>query len=690
MPDYYSHPTADTLLSGIALTGDATAAACLDDVYPTNDGDTTRVSRSGATGNGEFRMQKQALPALSSVATVTLWWAARQVHAGSVFAIIKPYLYIGGVKYYAPDNNPTTGASYNEYSYVWSVNPATSLFWTKDAFEAAEVGFEFPRDEGEFDSIQYMTYARFIVSGVPAEPGKTREIGTALLNVVRRSLEYVNLDAGHLILDNELGDDLSLFHPQHPLTEVLGTVDRRGIRRTGVEGWRSLLVEWEDVRVDMNSFVSSVTLRRRRDELTTFYDGGESRVSAASIENGVPFLAAGGSKFYTRASKAWNTDPVSGLVVPFAHNERPIAANGFTPENFTRQWVINSSFVTNLTGITRTGDGTSVRETSPPSPLFRPDVSNACLKMTAGNPHSASQVNEWSCVITENDLPLRLSIDHMDDSGAALEWQVARADNGDTWDDTTGEFDPTNNWNALPVRTTRARDESAFVIYGGDAATLYLRIRQPSGGTASRVNRLYHVQLEDNLYGLVSSWIVSDGAVVSRETQLFGGTNNAGKRSFHNAHGTAFVEIIPQWTAAQMNAIDGFPPVFTLDHDVNNAWFAFYNGVANSRFDFAVKYGGSQVSAYAGWPPVKGQLLRLAFRWLPLDQSMHNLPAGTISAFVNGVKGTDAIRGANPTEASTSNIYVGTLSGVALCGVVRRTRFTPQVYSDAEIASYTW
>lgn len=683
MPEYFCLPIDDV------PTGTVRYQA-IDDPVGANDGDGTRLGRASTTGNSDYLFQKQSLPALASIAWVELRYIAEQEHVGSVFATIKPYLFIGTTKYYATEITPTDGF-YTVYVFRWTVNPATGLFWTKGGFEAAQLGFEMPRDEGEFNSMQFITSAYFAVDAIPAEPGKSREIGTAYLNAVRRSIEFMSLTTSHLILDNEIMDDLSLFHIQHPITQILGELDHRGVMRTGAEGWRSLLVQWRDLKIDLNTLAVDITLRRRRDELSTFLDGGQSRVSAASMENGVEFLIAGGTKSYTRASMAWHPDPVTGLVVPFANNERPISNEGFTPENLGKNWILNSSFVTDLTNITRSGSGTSVRETSPPEPLFHADVSPACLKMTAGNPHSTEQANEWT-VNPDKAMLLRFSIDHKDDSGALLEWRIRRSDTGEYVNDSSGGWTGSSTWNALPIVTTRTRHKSTFIIDLDAATTLLVRVRQASGGTVSRVNRIYHAQLEENGFGIMTSRVVTPSSVTNtRAIQLFGGTNNTGKRSFNNAYGTAFFEVIPHWTAEEMAISGGSPPIMRIIHDSNDSWRLFYNSVAGNRVDFVSERSIVLTTATTPYTPVFGELARVAIRWIPINESMFGLPAGTISVFMNGVKGSDAVRAANPLEESPNMMYIGTgEDGVAWNGVVRQSRITAQIYSDEEIAAFTW
>lgn len=696
--DYPLLPNGTTIVTNIGITGAGTVHEALDDPFGTNDGDTTRVARGGTTLNGEFQLTKDALPSVASIQNVRLRYAAKETDPGGVPALVKPYLYIEGVRYYGATVDPNDG-SFAEYFDDFPENPATNTPWTKGALDDAEMGAELPRDDPDFTSIQHLTYMNILVSAIPADPGDGREIGTAYERIIRRPVEFVHIDVGPEILDTTLMEDMSLSHLAHPLTQILGQFDWRGILKTGKEGWQRILMQLRAIDLDLNTLQADVTLRRRRGELVSFYDGAESRVSGASIEDGVARLTTGGVITYERDSRAWGEDPASGLIIPYETNERTIFEDGYTAENFATNWLPSSSFIGGNGMTDVSGSGSGAMETPAEDAIFRDDVTQHCWVMTAGNPHTTENI---SAADDSNTVPagtvLRLSVDHKDDSGAVLDWQLIRASDGWNWTGATWATPArgSGDWNSFPVRTSPGRDKSTRITATGVDDTFTLRFRQASGGTVLRENRIYHVQLESNGFGIMTSRIVTNGAAYAREVPMYHVEDIVGKRAFTLQYGTFFAEIIPSWDSADMDIGSNFPTIFVIQYDTDNEYRLFYNGPAGERLDFIAEVGGATTSASAPYTAVAGEMSRIAVRYLPINEGdIFGLEQGTMSVFVNGVKGTDAVRSGNPAGLlADAFLEIGTDvltgSGAAWNGVIRRILFTPEYLTDDEIAAFTW
>jgi hypothetical protein len=685
MPEYFCLP-----ISTIATSNVSGNHLSIDDPVGTNDGSGTHITRGGTTVNGDIYFQKEKLPPMASIAWVELRYIARQTHVGSVTATIKPFLMVSGIRYYATTVDPDQSA-YTGYLFRWDFNPATTEDWTKGAFDDAYFGFELPRDEGEFNSFQSVTSAYLVVNGIPADPGKAREIASALVRLLRRPLEFIPLTVGCSFLDNTLGDDISLLHIDHPLTQVLGKVDADGVQRTGSEGWRSLLTQYRGYTLNLARRTVDLTLRRRRGELTLLYDAAQTKASLDSIENGVLRWIGGGSFSFARASDAWNRDPATGLVVRYAHSERAFSEEGWVHEIYAEQTIVNSSFVTNLDNINGSGSGSHSREAITTHQLFREDVTGHYLRLTAGSPHNTDRVEEWTCSVSKATL-LRFSLDHYDLSGFALDWQLQRDSTGEYWDEATLAWVAPVTWNAIPVASSVQRFINASAIPLDSADVVYARLRIPAGGTAGRQNWVFHIQLEDNLYGLATSWMVSDGSNVARQLSDYRATDDSGARTWNEAEGTLVLELLPGFSASDLaGGLSGQTMTLAwVKHDSNDGWFV---QLQDGDLVFICQRGATTTMAYVQWVnPVRDQPSQLVVRWLPLAESQHGLPAGTMSIFLDGVKGTDAVRPEGPLAEPAATFYLGgeAENGTGFCGVVRQILSTQQTFSDAEIVAGKW
>jgi hypothetical protein len=537
------------------------------------------------------------------------------------------------------------------------------------------------------------------IEGIPADPGVGREIGTAYLRVVRRPVRTPILSIGPQILDSELMDDLSLSHYAHPLTTILGERDENNVLRSGRREWQRILVQLRAVDLNLMLLVADSTFRDRRWDLCTLYDSAESQRTSANMEDGVAILTWGGERTYTRPSRAWIEDPGSEKVTLLVPNQRPIGLHGFQPESFSAQLLQRTSAISGVTGLTSTGDGTATAESPAEDAIFEDTITDNCILLTAGNPHSTANVLEWpTSDAPPSNATLRFSIDHKDDAGAVLEWQLERTSDNDFFDDSDGTFNTTSTWNALPVRTTPFRDFSAFKIPLISGDSMILRLRQPSGGTVSRENRVYHVQLENNGVGHVTSRIVTNDFTYARELQLY----EVPISGFYNFHGTFFCEFIPAWNSADMDVTGNFPAIFEVryigDETFDNGWLLYYNGTAGETLTFECRVEGEVYTVSIPYTAVSGQLVQIMCRWLPSGSGAFGHPAGTISVFVGtpgNVTAAHDIRVGDPEqepgETPDPHMYVGTSPvNAAANGTLRRIFFTQQPMSDHEILAGRW
>jgi hypothetical protein len=695
MPFFHLRPELVGEFDSWALGAGATKPLAVDlGEYPgVSDGDTSYIRIGASPGNGstDQSFYLSSRPKLASLISVKYIAILRHETIGAGVESIFVGSRMNGVNSSLDSLTPGTG--YTTYSFDLP-RPGGGAWTIADLEDPTlQLLLQVPDDNADPARCTDLVIR---IEGIPSDPGVGREIGTALLRIARRPIRHTVMDLGPVLLDSELMDDLSLSHYGHPLTSILGDLDLDGFWRPGSEPWQRVLVQLTSIELRLMELVAEVHLRDRRWELTTFYDSGESQRTSANIEDGVAILTWGGDRLYSRPSRAWLEDPGSGLVVLFVPNQRPIGRQGYSPESFSAQLLKRSSAVSGTTDLTKTGAGTVIALAAA-DPLFDDSVTDQALLFTAGFPHSSANVLEWPVSDSPpSDAILRFSIDHRDDPTATLQWQLERS-SGSHWNDTTESFQLGSFWNDLPIRTTRHRDKSAFKIplVGGDS--MVLRLRQPSGGTVNRQNIVFHVQLENNGVGHVTSRIVSDEFGVARELQLY----EVPITGFYNLHGTFFCEFLPFWDAEDMDTTGNFPAIFEVrylgDGLFDNGWLLYYNGTGQT-LTFECRIDGEAHVVSIPFVPVAGTLYQLMCRWLPIDQGAYGHSAATISVFVGEpgeVLAAHATRPGNPDESAGEtqdpHMYVGTSPEAAAAnGVMRRIWFTQQIFSDDEIMAGRW
>jgi hypothetical protein len=102
---------------------------------------------------------------------------ARQTEFAEDIIVIKPYVYIGGVRYFGSESG--IGTTYVEYYYDWAVNPATGSAWTTSGYNNAEFGFAV--SPSLYSGSIYITYTPITLTyTVPAVPTVTSSAATGV------------------------------------------------------------------------------------------------------------------------------------------------------------------------------------------------------------------------------------------------------------------------------------------------------------------------------------------------------------------------------------------------------------------------------------------------------------------------------------------------------------------------------
>lgn len=469
------------------------------------------------------------------------------------------------------------------------------------------------------------------------------------------------------------------------------------------EGWGRL--RWQrrpfsvqETEVDLDSRVVHLSLLDRRPLDALIWDTAWSRVPLDRDENGTARFTPGVDRTYARPSNAWPASPQDpDIIVRVPLNAAAVDRDGELFERNAWNYLPRSSLASGTTGLTLTGTGTngSAIEADDSTLLFDPEVSAYSLKFTAGSPHSADLVAQWpdTSATGSSGWYFRLSIDHLDDSGATLYYRLQRVSDTQFWNDSSATWGSTVD-NAIPNSTTRARHVSKAIDTGATSA-FRLEILQQSGGTASRVNRVFHVQFEDCPFA--TSRIVTDDAVYRRQDpELKVYQESATQRCYWEEQGTVLVEVIPHWSTADL--ITDTPTIYYITYGAEPVKFYdwLYYDAANTRWVFEryVDQGVTPATyrAILSGSVTRGTTYRVAARWTGVEAEL-GLTAYTLSLFVNGTQGTDDVA-EDPTALITYDneflrwgAKIGSDSD-SWSGHIRRRLVRPYPMTNAEIARF--
>lgn len=683
MAEYVLYPDGTTSTGAAwAPTGAATIHAAIDDLQGAADDDTTYAQ--GSFTAWDYFICTLA-PMVDVVAVSSITMLIRYNNAGGgANQEVDFGIRIGSTNYLNGSIAVVSG-TYAEATKTWTVSPATSAPWTKPNLDDLSI-IVGTQDAGgkPIDSIR-ITQAHVSVTyqPIPAGIAAAREIASQRLRRYRRPLEECQVEVGLDKLDLELMDDLSITHFAGPHASGQGW---------GAVNWKRRLHQLREESINLNSMSMNIGTRGRRGYLCTFWDTGESRRTSSAAEDGVARLTSGGTLTYERDSKAWIPDPGSGLVTEIGINQKPIARDGLLVENFATNYLQHSSCVegaTSVAGLTLAGTGVNgsaiaASATSGNDPLFNQAVTANSYLFTAGNPHTADLRATWpaTATITANEL-VRFSIDHRDTAAAVLSWRLTRAVDGFFWNDATPGWQVGAVNNAITTSTSRARFRSQVINVGGTNTTVTFALQITSGGAASRAHRVYHVQLENNPW--TTSHVVTTASTYARAVQTYHIDNVSGARNISSTNGTFLCEFIPVWDAADVVAIAGFPTFFDMTYDASN-WIRMFWNSGSGNLDFQMRAAGTTYSATKSWTPVRGTTYKLAARWTSSAGELGL--TRTLSVFVDGVKGTDAVRAADPTQSSVDLFIAGDPVNAMSNGNMRRITFSQEVYTDSEIARF--
>ena len=510
-------------------------------------------------------------------------------------------------------------------------------------------------------------WLKVVYERAPSDIGTGRDASSRRLWFIRDAIRPFRIT-----LPVSVGADLELL-------DMRGVAHTAGPNPSSTEGWG--IANWENRlgqvlsrTIDPNKNTVELVMRDRRKISCLYRDVGWSKISSDAQAEGVPRFSAGVTRTFTRASLAWIENP-HGIVVKVDHDNEKLQKNGLLLEEARTNHIPQSSFKNQLTGWTTAGDGTTTADSAATEQLFDPDETGFSMKMTAGNPISTEYVVTGTASASIANLLRTLSIDY-DDEGEGIYYRVIHSSGPSWWDKGTQAWKATAQENLLTSSTAKVRGVDVLQSNGVGTYTIEFVIKtsQPVGTVA----HIHHVQVEDGEYE--TSRVITEAASVARAADQLLVSNNTAARSFNNAQGTFACEVIPEW---DQSTITADKTVFYVSYDANNYEWLYYESAGN-QWVFERKVATTIYQATASANPVQGTTYKLVARWTG-SNSEEDLTAFTASVFVDGVKGTDVVTGAAPTESATNNLEMGSKAGsTSFSGNIRLIHSYPYVASDVE------
>jgi len=548
--------------------------------------------------------------------------------------------------------------------------------------------FVFSSNLSTSDKAAMLDYLRSkYFDAVPSQNERMRDVLSRRLWLLRRPQGLLEVTVPLRMLDADILDRVALEHQGGP--------DPSGA------GWRGK--KWQRQafsiqRMDVNPGASTVRLQLldRRPLDVLLWDTARTDIPALGLDttrrSGVAQMMKGNALVFVRAQRAWVANPGdASSVIEIASNAHAYSSAGEYLEEQRTNEISRSSFVDGTTGLTLTGTGTggSAIATDPDERLFNPEVLAPSLKFTAGSPHSVDLKAAFPATSSiAGGTNVRLTIDHKTDSGEPLFYRLTRSADGWFWNDGSGAFQSGSIDNSLGTQSARdagARYHSKKIPVGAGASTLTLTVLLPSGGTASRVSHLYHVQIEKGSFA--TSRIVSQGGVAqSRDKTEHTIDVTTAAKVYDPALGALFCEFVPGWSSADLGSTED-RYIFWQETNGGADHDALYYDASAGAWVFERKIGGSTYTASKTASVTRGTAVKLAARWTGAEGEL-DVAAYTISIFVDGVKGTDATSAA-PTFTSPETLHRGHDGSKAnhANGAIREIRIFPYALVDEEVAA---
>jgi len=505
----------------------------------------------------------------------------------------------------------------------------------------------------------YDIWLEIVFEPVLSSREPSREIGSRRLWALRKADSVLPVK-----VPLALGADLDLLD-YIPMSHFAGPHD-------SVPGWGTKNWQRRPMRVIEHSAlpgqdIVELRLLDIRHLLCLYQDLAWTTKPTGGTADGISRFGKGLTRTFARDSQAWVDDAAGGGPVVLAENNKEKNADGgLIVEGVEVNEIIQSSFKNGsgdtFTGWTNSGEGSNGSDINEETSilLFESGESARTVKFTAGDPiHVADmQILSTATASFSADVICRASIDHYDAATDVLSYAIQRGFDSEWWRDSDQTWQAAKTWNDLTASELAwDRHISKQIDVGSDATTIAVAVGIPTAtGVAAQENICGHVQIEQAKF--VSSRILTEAAIKTRENDILLVSNNSTARSWNNAQGAFPCEVIPGWDAADVNTEN--KTVIFVGHDADNWEWLYYDGT-NARWVFERKVATTIYRAIFAATPTRGTAVKIGARWTGSNGEL-DLTNFTASIFVDGVKGTDVVTVAAPTEADTVDIEFGNKS----------------------------
>jgi len=520
-----------------------------------------------------------------------------------------------------------------------------------------------------------------IIRGDPPEQG--RDIASRRLWAFSSVRTTARVIAPLVAGDAELLDLVALSHPDwpHPSGDGAGNAD-----------WARALTRVMGSTLDLDNLTVELDLADMR-KAAAYRETGRAVKQLSASRQGDAVISAGAIRTFERETNAWLPDAGDGRIVQISPDMEALTAAGILIEHNDKNRLLRSSLISGTTGLTLSvGSGTIAVDSASPL-LFDTSVTTQGLRLTAGNPHVTETRVTWPATtgFIANAMT-RLWVDHVDRDGTALVYRIQRAFDLKWWRDSDQTWQVAQTDNSFPTTastTTIERHHSNVISVGAGGGALTLSLVLTAGGTVSRRNTVYHVQLfsRDLTFLMVpsdSSRIVTNAVadVVRAQARLT--IRNVG---VSNLHGTLLLRLTPLWIQSELDD-SSEKVIVSLGLGGRVAGSRYLGVVGNvSGAGFLKHHPAAGTAAQIPFTAVSGagQSFRIAIRWTGTAGEL-GLPQYTSSIFLDGVKGTDST--STLVDIETGNVLA--IPSVALAEDMFATyeliELRPYAMPDEEIA----
>lgn len=699
---YYLYPTSTLPFENEGTSYSSYGTGVMSDVFGSFDDETGGVARTDTFPPGAMKRclwdLADFLPITTGIASVVVGARMWNVNGGwfdgalyvRVASINYSYFFVGG-----------SSSGYTNYENTWTLNPNTSAVWTVAELNALIAGFGFASRGGTKTYKTTANYVRVAYAGAPALAPQARDVASRRVFDLGANKALVTqalpLETGKLI---NVMDDLPVVHWAGPHDSAAGWQPKL---------WEARLTKVYSMSIDPNTSSVSVQLRDRRPALCLLQDSGWSLKSSSAEGLGISRFDKGCTRTSVRTGDAYVLAPGSLRVTKVLQGVEMYGSVGQMHQRGQVQAeVIQNGFKNGAANVYTgwaqaigSGGATIVDELedhvwdAPTTGVLR------SVKITAGTPLGATvtRLQSTATISFAANTKLRFSGWHRDlVPSIGAWWGVIRNIDTNMWRDSDSTWVVggvgTFTYNQTPYSADWARFTSKEIDVGAGATTIVVECgvggtNFATPGTALQSNLWSHMQLERDLVAptvagtWVSGEILTETTVLNRNDSVLTISNNSGKRCWNAAQGAFACEVIPQWTSAQLGNKNA--TIASVFHDASNWEWIYYDGT-NDRWVFERRVAGSTQRAVKSATLVAGTVYLVGARWTGSNAEL-NLTAFTASIFIDGVKGTDVVTSAAPTEVTTVNLQIGSREGTDhFNGVVRLVHSFQWVPTDAEMA----